>query len=83
MNVLSLFSGCGGMDIGFEGGFMCLKRSINTTMHPEWIEEYLTVGINMINELDNYVLIAIPIISIMLLGISYLISNKIYQNKEF
>ncbi len=41
LNVLSLFSGCGGMDIGFEGGFMCLKRSINTTMHPEWIEEYL------------------------------------------
>ncbi len=37
MNVLSLFSGCGGMDIGFEGGFSCLKRSINTTMHPDWI----------------------------------------------
>lgn len=43
----------------------------------------MTPIINMINELDNYVLIAIPIISIMLLGISYLISNKIYQNKEF
>lgn len=38
-NVLSLFSGCGGMDIGFEGGFTCLKRSINTEMHPDWIEE--------------------------------------------
>ena len=25
--VLSLFSGCGGMDIGFEGGFKCLKKS--------------------------------------------------------
>lgn len=35
--VLSLFSGCGGMDIGFEGGFRCLKRSINTTIHPDWI----------------------------------------------
>lgn len=47
MNVLSLFSGCGGMDIGFEGGFSCLKRSINTAMHPEWIEadcgEWVTV----------------------------------------
>lgn len=47
MNVLSLFSGCGGMDIGFEGGFSCLKRSINTTTHPEWIEvdrgEWVTV----------------------------------------
>lgn len=26
--VLSLFSGCGGMDIGFEGGFICHKRSV-------------------------------------------------------
>lgn len=37
--VLSLFSGCGGMDIGFEGGFKCLKRSINTNIHPDWIKE--------------------------------------------
>lgn len=37
MNVLSLFSGCGGMDIGFEGGFTCLNRSINQTMHPDWV----------------------------------------------
>lgn len=37
--VLSLFSGCGGMDIGFEGGFQCLKRSINTQLHPNWITE--------------------------------------------
>lgn len=37
MKLLSLFSGCGGMDIGFEGGFTCLKKSINTEMHPDWI----------------------------------------------
>ena len=37
--VLSLFSGCGGMDIGFEGGFKCLKRSINTDIHPKWVAE--------------------------------------------
>lgn len=37
--VVSLFSGCGGMDIGFEGGFKCLKRSINTNIHPNWIKE--------------------------------------------
>ena len=37
MKVLSLFSGCGGMDIGFEGGFSCYKRSINSTIHPDWI----------------------------------------------
>ena len=39
--VLSLFSGCGGMDIGFEGNFTCLKRSINSSIHPEWIKEDL------------------------------------------
>ena len=39
MRLLSLFSGCGGMDIGFEGGFLCLKKSINAKLHPEWIEE--------------------------------------------
>ena len=43
----------------------------------------MTYIINMINGLDSYSLIAIPIISAILLGISYLISNKIYQNKEF
>lgn len=37
--VLSLFSGCGGMDIGFEGGFKCLKRSINKVIHPNWIAD--------------------------------------------
>ena len=47
MNVLSLFSGCGGMDIGFEGGFNCLKVSINSELYPDWIEtehgEWVTV----------------------------------------
>ncbi len=37
--VLPLFSGCGGIDIDFEGGFRCLKRSINTEIHPDWIEQ--------------------------------------------
>ena len=39
MNLVSLFSGCGGMDIGFEGNFFCLKKSINLFVHPEWVEE--------------------------------------------
>ena len=43
----------------------------------------MTFIIDIINGLDSYSLIAIPIISIILLGISYLISNKIYQSKEF
>ena len=37
LNVLSLFSGCGGMDLGFEGDFDVLAESVNTTMHPDWI----------------------------------------------
>ena len=39
MNLLSLFSGCGGMDIGFEGNFVCLKKSINSDIHPTWIQK--------------------------------------------
>ena len=27
------------MDLGFEGNFTCLKKSINTSMHPDWIKE--------------------------------------------
>lgn len=36
LNVLSLFSGCGGMDLGFEGGFDILRESMNEFVHPEW-----------------------------------------------
>ncbi len=39
MKLLSLFSGCGGMDIGFEGNFKCLRRSVNTNLHNDWIVE--------------------------------------------
>ena len=39
MKLLSLFSGCGGMDIGFEGDFRCLTKSINSQIHPNWIKE--------------------------------------------
>lgn len=36
LSVLSLFSGCGGMDLGFEGGFCVLKESINSTINNHW-----------------------------------------------
>lgn len=36
IRVLSLFSGCGGMDLGFEGGFSTLKASVNLKIHPDW-----------------------------------------------
>ncbi|MFN3996991.1 DNA cytosine methyltransferase [Algoriphagus sp.] len=37
IRVLSLFSGCGGMDLGFEGGFEVLKDSVNELLHPDFI----------------------------------------------
>lgn len=44
LSMLSLFSGCGGMDIGFEGGFICHKKSvpqengwIDRNINGDWI----------------------------------------------
>lgn len=34
LRVLSLFSGCGGMDLGLEGGFICHKHSV---ANEDWI----------------------------------------------
>jgi DNA (cytosine-5)-methyltransferase 1 len=39
LNVLSLFSGCGGMDIGFEGGFSTFTASINELLCPDFIDK--------------------------------------------
>ena len=36
LNILSLFSGCGGMDLGFEGAFICNRKSVPSG--SEWIE---------------------------------------------
>jgi len=38
-HLLSLFSGCGGMDIGFEGGFKVPKTTINEKINKNWIEK--------------------------------------------
>lgn len=35
LRVLSLFSGCGGMDIGLEGGFMC---HLNSVTNMDWVD---------------------------------------------
>lgn len=40
MRVLSLFSGCGGMDLGLEGGFLAHKASINQQIYKHQIEDY-------------------------------------------
>lgn len=37
LKILSLFSGCGGMDLGFEGSFIVPYKSM--APHPEWIEK--------------------------------------------
>lgn len=44
LRMLSLFSGCGGMDLGFEGGFICHRRSvpegspwIQEAVNPDWV----------------------------------------------
>jgi DNA (cytosine-5)-methyltransferase 1 len=37
--VLSLFSGCGGMDLGFEGDFYIPKACVNQNIHPNWIKK--------------------------------------------
>jgi len=36
LKVISLFSGCGGIDLGFEGDFRVLRRSINQKIHNDW-----------------------------------------------
>lgn len=38
-NVLSLFSGCGGMDLGFEGQFRVFEECVNPDIHPIWTEK--------------------------------------------
>ncbi len=37
--VLSLFSGCGGMDLGLEGGFWVHQDCVNENIHRDWIVE--------------------------------------------
>lgn len=41
LKVLSLFSGCGGMDLGFEGGFTVLKDSVNEELCPNFINKVI------------------------------------------
>lgn len=47
LHVLSLFSGCGGMDLGFEGGFICHRNSI----HPDknWVRQVMNENWVLLN----------------------------------
>ncbi len=44
IGVVSLFSGCGGMDLGFEGGFEVLERAVNRKTHADWVAEKTRPG---------------------------------------
>lgn len=39
LKIVSLFTGCGGMDLGFEGGFQVRSKSINSHIHPTWMAD--------------------------------------------
>ena len=39
LRVLSLFSGCGGMDLGFEGDFICHRKSMSP--QSTWVQEVI------------------------------------------
>lgn len=46
LRVLSLFSGCGGMDIGLEGGFICHSNSV---VNPNWIHHAINNSWSLLN----------------------------------
>lgn len=50
-----------------------------------FVANYTDISFNIkaLEMLEKYVYIAIPVVSVILLTISYLISSRIYQNKEF
>lgn len=48
--LISLFSGCGGLDLGFEGGFEVPESCVNKEMHPDWIVKKTRPGWVMLRE---------------------------------
>lgn len=46
LRVLSIFSGCGGMDLGLEGGFICHRRSVT---NDNWIHHIVNDNWCMLN----------------------------------
>ena len=47
MKLLSLFSGCGGMDIGFEGDFWCLKNQLTINYIPIGFGKKQEIGVKV------------------------------------
>ncbi|MDB5109400.1 MAG: (cytosine-5-)-methyltransferase [Mucilaginibacter sp.] len=50
LNVLSLFSGCGGMDLGFEGGFSIPSVLINKKLSPDFVEEEIDKNLSLLKK---------------------------------
>jgi DNA (cytosine-5)-methyltransferase 1 len=50
LNVLSLFSGCGGMDLGFEGDFMIPTALINKEASPSFIDKQVTEKLSLLKK---------------------------------
>ena len=40
LRLLSLFSGCGGLDLGFEGNFRVIKEAVNPVINADWELEF-------------------------------------------
>lgn len=52
--MLSLFSCCGGLDLGFEGGFQVFSKQIDENKHPEWIKEKSDDGSKILLEENDF-----------------------------
>lgn len=50
LNILSLFSGCGGMDLGFEGSFSVPSALINKTLSTDFIEEPIDENLSLLKK---------------------------------
>ena len=50
--VLSLFSCCGGLDLGLEGNFSVFARQIDENKTKDWIEKALDDGKVLLKEND-------------------------------
>ncbi|MDR6941939.1 DNA cytosine methyltransferase [Mucilaginibacter pocheonensis] len=50
LNVLSLFSGCGGMDLGFEGNFKVPTALINKKTSSDFIEEEVNESLTLLKK---------------------------------
>ncbi|MDR2367664.1 MAG: DNA cytosine methyltransferase [Deltaproteobacteria bacterium] len=56
--VMSLFSGCGGMDLGFEGGFPVFGACLGTGGHADWVAGEISADRVRLRENDYEIVFA-------------------------